>query len=179
MIPVFIAVFYIDFTGHYLAALGVFALAAFTDFLDGYIARKYNLITDLGKFLDSSADKVLVLSALILLMDAKLLCMGFIPEFIGGVSVVIILAREILISCLRMVTAKKGVAIAADKLGKVKTLLQDFAIIILLLAGHFAAGTVQTVIWIVGFSCFGLSVIMTAISGVHYFVVYGKKLESK
>ena len=179
LIPVFIAIFYVDFPGHYLVALGVFALASFTDFLDGYIARKYNLITDLGKFLDSSADKVLVLSALIIFMDAKLITLGYVPEFIGGVSVVIILAREILISCLRMITAKKGIAIAADKLGKIKTFLQDVAIIVLLLAGHFASGTLQMVIWIVGFSCFGLSVVMTAISGVHYFIVYGAKLESK
>ena len=179
LIPVFAVVFYVNFPYHYLAAAGVFAIAAFTDFLDGYIARKYNLITDLGKFLDSSADKVLVLTALILLMDADLLTAGYIPSFIGGISVSIILAREILISCLRMITAKKGIVIAADKLGKIKTLLQDFAIIILMVAGHFASGTAKVVIWIIGFSCFGLSVIMTAVSGVHYIAVYGKKLESK
>ena len=58
LIPIFVLFFYLDFTGHYLVSLGIFAIASFTDFLDGYIARKNNLVTDLGKFLDPIADKV-------------------------------------------------------------------------------------------------------------------------
>ncbi|MBO7526018.1 MAG: CDP-diacylglycerol--glycerol-3-phosphate 3-phosphatidyltransferase [Clostridia bacterium] len=131
LIPVFAAVFYVGFTGHYIVAACVFALAAFTDFLDGYIARKYDLVTDLGKFLDSSADKVLVLAALVFILDANL----FPVVILGGVMTALILAREIMISCLRMIAAAKRVVIAADKLGKIKTVLQDVALIILIVSG--------------------------------------------
>ncbi len=191
LIPAIMVTFYVNFPFHYIVSCALFGLAAFTDFLDGHIARKYNLITDLGKFLDSSADKVLVLTTLILLLDGGLLTGGVMPSFIGGVCVSLILAREILISCLRMVTAAKGVVMAADKLGKVKTTLQDISIIIFLLAGELgdkgtissmaanasAVETCHTVILFIGFALFGLAVIMTVVSGVHYLSVYGGDLE--
>lgn len=164
LIPVFAAVFYIEFTGHYFIAAAVFALAAFTDFLDGYIARKYKLVTDLGKFLDSSADKVLVLSALAFLLDAD-----FFPiKVVGGVMTALILAREIMISCLRMIAASKKVVIAADKLGKFKTVLQDVSLVALIAAG----GTSAEWLSFAGTAVLALSVIMAVVSGVHYLVVY-------
>ncbi len=173
LIPVFIALFYIDFTGHYLVACCVFAISAITDFFDGYIARKYNLITDLGKFLDSSADKVLVLSALVIICDANLL-----PTAIGGVGVVIILAREILISCLRMVSASKGLVLAADKFGKLKTLFQDITIVVVLICGHFTQGTVGVVLMWTGYSLFAISVILTIASGINYLFKNKKTLNA-
>lgn len=193
LIPVIMITFYVQFPYHYIVSCALFAIAAFTDFLDGYIARKYNLVTDLGKFLDSSADKVLVLTILILLLDAGLLTGGIFPSFIGGLCVSLILAREILISCLRMVTAAKGVVMAADKLGKTKTILQDVSIIFFFLAGEFGEdGTIKElfknsatvdgihqIILVTALVLFALAVIMTVISGVHYVLVYGKKLETK
>lgn len=193
LIPVIMITFYVRFPYHYIVSCALFAIAAFTDFLDGYIARKYNLVTDLGKFLDSSADKVLVLTILILLLDAGLLTGGIFPTFIGGLCVSLILAREILISCLRMVTAAKGVVMAADKLGKTKTILQDVSIIFFFLAGEFGEeGTIKElfknsatvdaihqIILVTALVLFALAVIMTVISGVHYVLVYGKKLETK
>ncbi len=190
LIPVIMITFYVNFPFHYIVSCALFGLAAFTDFLDGHIARKYNLITDLGKFLDSSADKVLVLTTLILLLDGGLLTGGVLPTFVGGVCVSLILAREILVSCLRMVTAAKGVVMAADKLGKVKTILQDVSIIFFLLAGELGTnGTISSqftnlsavwhsVILYIGFALFGLAVIMTVVSGIHYMAVYGGDLEA-
>lgn len=163
LIPVFALLFYIDFSGHFIAAAAVFAVAAFTDFLDGYVARKYDLVTDLGKFLDSSADKVLVLSALVLLLDK-----GLIPEIFGGVMTSLILAREIMISCLRMIAAAKNEVIQADKLGKIKTLLQDVALVILIVAGGVRAAWL---LW-TGVGLLALSVVMAVVSGFHYLVKY-------
>ncbi|MBO4572187.1 MAG: CDP-diacylglycerol--glycerol-3-phosphate 3-phosphatidyltransferase [Clostridia bacterium] len=171
LIPIFIAVFYIDFSYHYLVAAGVFAMAAFTDFLDGYFARKYNMVTDLGKFLDANADKVLVLAAVVLFVDAHLL-----PYIWGGVAVSIIIAREIMISCLRMIAATKGIVMAADKLGKIKTFLQDVSICVLLGAFGIFGNDYSNVMYIIGIVIFGLSVVMTVVSGINYLVVNRKAL---
>ena len=167
LIPFFILAFYLDFTGHYLVALGIFAVAAFTDFLDGYIARKYNLVTDLGKFLDPIADKVLVLTAMLLMLTP--VAGGLLPAVSGGIGVSIILARELIVSSFRMVAASKKVVIAADKLGKIKTISQDIALVLLLFSKAFE-GKAFEIIWIVGYGLFIFSVVMTLISGINYIV---------
>lgn len=130
LIPFFIAAIYVPFTGHYFVALAIFALASLTDFFDGKIARKYNLVTDLGKFLDPIADKVLVLSALVVMLgdiDFNVFShtLGNTGMILGGVGVVIILARELTISSLRMMAAKKGIVLAAEYIGKVKTFVTE------------------------------------------------------
>lgn len=177
LIPFFIAAIYVPFTGHYFVALAIFALAAFTDFLDGKIARKYNLVTDLGKFLDPIADKVLVLSALVVMLGD--------PNFnvfshffgnggliVGGIGVVVILARELTVSSLRMLAAKKGVVLAADYVGKVKTFVTDVAIVVLLLVGDLFLinETIGYVVDIVGLVGFLISVVLTVVSGINYLV---------
>jgi CDP-diacylglycerol--glycerol-3-phosphate 3-phosphatidyltransferase len=96
-------------------ALGLFIIASLTDFLDGYIARKHNLITDFGKFADPLADKLLVCSALICLLGL---------QKINVYVVLIIISRDFIISGFRLIAASKGVVIAADWFGKVKTALQ-------------------------------------------------------
>ncbi len=173
LIPVFIAVFYWQFDFHYLVACVVFAVSAFTDFLDGHIARKYNMITDLGKFLDSSADKVLVLAALVIICDA-----GILPKIFCGIGVSIILAREILISCLRMVAASKGLVMAADKFGKIKTLCQDITIIMVIVYAQFMESSgaqfmengAAKVLGLISIVLFTISVLLTITSGLHYFI---------
>lgn len=102
-----------------LIVLAIFLLASFTDFLDGYLARKNNIVTTFGKFLDPIADKLLVLAALIMLVE-----MGQIPAWIP----IIIAAREFLVSGIRMLAAGEGNVIAASWLGKVKTVSQMIAI---------------------------------------------------
>lgn len=176
LIPFFILTFYLDFTGHYLVSLGIFSIAAFTDFLDGYIARKYNLVTDLGKFLDPIADKVLVLSALVVMLaDPNTNLFTQFDKWIficGGIGVAIIIAREMAVSSLRMLAAKSGKVLAADKSGKIKTFFTDVTIVILLFAGDFLilAPKFGRIVNMVGLICFAISVILTVVSGVSYLV---------
>ena len=136
MIPVFVALFYINLIPYnFVLSAVVFALAALTDFLDGYIARKYDLVTDFGKFLDPIADKVLVSTALIIMLlpYAKI---EILPWY-GAICVAIIMARELIVSGFRLIAAGKGQVIAADKSGKIKTFLTDIAIVVLLVSASF------------------------------------------
>lgn len=178
LIPFFITAFYLGFfTGHYIVALGIFAIASITDFFDGYIARKYNMVTDLGKFLDPIADKVLVLSGLIVLLSDPYETnvfnqLGTIGMIYGGVGVAIIMAREMVVSSLRMMAAKKGIVLAAEMTGKIKTFFTDVTIIVLLLTGDLLtiAPSVGMIFDYIGLACFGISVILTIISGCSYLI---------
>ncbi len=107
-----------------VVALVLFCVASFTDFLDGYVARKYNQVTDFGKFVDPLADKLLVSSALILFAE---------QGAIAGWMVCVILARELIITSLRVVAANKGRVLAATWTGKVKTCVQIGGIILIYL----------------------------------------------
>lgn len=181
LIPFFIAAFYAPFTSHYFVALAIFAIASFTDFLDGKIARKYNLITDLGKFLDPIADKVLVTSALVIMVadPNNNVFTAILGEYnlgliLGGIGVVIIIARELVVSSLRMMAAKQGKVLAAEKIGKVKTFFTDVTLVVVLLASglyEFSATTeAARIIAIISLVGFGISVLLTFISGVSYLV---------
>jgi CDP-diacylglycerol--glycerol-3-phosphate 3-phosphatidyltransferase len=111
-------------TGHYYSSAAIFVLASATDALDGHIARKYNLITNFGKIMDPLADKLLVVSALVCLVELG---------DVAGWMVIVILAREFTITGLRSVAAAQGNVIAAGWSGKLKTTLQMIAITALLL----------------------------------------------
>lgn len=177
MIPVFILFFYLNFAGHYFVALAVFAIASFTDLLDGRIARKYKLVTNLGKFLDPIADKILVSAALIVLLTVP----GFFTVYLGnwaiiagGCCVAVIFGRELLVSGFRMVAADAGIVIAADKIGKFKTVSQDIAVVLLLAFGGFYELFPQSlaveIINHVGLAIFAVAAVLTIISGINYIV---------
>lgn len=140
--------------------LVIFCIASITDFLDGHIARKYNLITDFGKFIDPLADKLLVCSTMIYLIEVGRF------EFFGfslGFVLTLIIAREFAVTGLRLIASNKnGSVMAAKMLGKMKTVIQMFTIIILLLNSFE--------IEIIGFIFVILSLLLTIISGVDYFV---------
>lgn len=124
LVPVFMLVLYSNINySTYIAAL-IFIIASLTDTLDGYIARSKNMITNFGKFVDPLADKILVSAALISLVE-----LGKVPGWI----VVVIIAREFAISGFRIIAASEGITIAASPLGKIKTITQLLAIILLLL----------------------------------------------
>ena len=114
---------YFEGYGNYIA-VAIFIVASITDFLDGKIARKYNLVTNFGKFMDPLADKLLVCSALICLIQLEL-----IPAWV----VIIIIAREFIISGFRLVASDNGVVIAASYWGKFKTAFQMLTVIVLIL----------------------------------------------
>ncbi len=169
MIPIFVVVFFIPAIPYnYLISAVIFALAAFTDFLDGYIARKYKLVTNLGKFLDPIADKVLVSTALIIMLVAPLGEQVILP-FYAAIAVAIILARELIVSGFRMVAASKGIVLAADKTGKIKTVFQDISIVVLLVGADIMSEP-YSVINIIGLVLLGIATILTIISGIEYLV---------
>ena len=128
LIPFFVVFLLVDITGtaDKWIALGIFIAASLTDMADGKIARKYNLITDFGKFMDPLADKLLVCSAMICLTTPELWSADRIPAWI----VVIIIAREFTISGFRLIAAEKGVVIAASWWGKWKTTFQMIMVIL-------------------------------------------------
>lgn len=192
LIPVFIALFFVRFPYHCVAATGIFIIASFTDFLDGYIARKRNLVTDLGKFLDPIADKMLVACALfaVVAMLYSIDTLHFSEHFynarqivltiaqIGGtVCAMVILCRELMISGFRIVASSKNVVLAADKLGKIKTVLQMCALILLLPVADFYNYATQHAmqLWgdgllFAGLALLALSTVMAIASGVNYLV---------
>lgn len=122
LVPFFIAAILIDFPFHYLAALAVFGAASLTDMFDGKIARRRNLVTNFGKFSDPLADKILVLSALVCFIQAGL-C--------DAILVIVVLFREFTVTSIRLVAASEGKVVAANIWGKVKTVTQITAIIII------------------------------------------------
>lgn len=164
LVPFFVAFLLIEqIPFSCLWALVIFIIASITDFFDGYIARKHNLITDFGKFADPLADKILVISAF---------CCFIQMGIIGAVPVIIVLFREFAVTSVRLVAAAKGTVVAANMWGKAKTVSQMIAIIltiflqaVLQLMGNNDLSSIfgivtDVVIWI--------SVALTIISGVVY-----------
>lgn len=153
-----------------LIATILFAIACLTDFLDGYFARKLNQVTTLGKFLDSIADKMLVLTGLVLIVADNTIVAPY-----GVIAAIIIIFRELMISALRQLAATKNVVIAADMWGKIKANFQFFAVMIFMLFAYFMDISLLTPGWIMAFEivCYSLlfiTVLSTVISGVHYCV---------
>ena len=168
MIPVFAAVFFIRAIPYnYLIAALTFVIAASTDAIDGHIARKYKLVTNMGKFLDPIADKVLVSTAYILMLTDS----SMIPALFGGICVSVILARELIISGFRMVAASEGLVLAADKIGKTKTVFQDLSIFVLLLsADFFGMEKLSGIINTSGLVLLGIAAFLTIWSGLSYII---------
>ena len=179
LIPFFLLFMYIDFPFHYAVALVIFAAASITDALDGKIARKRGLVTNFGKFLDPRADKVLVIAALTVFVDLNDVNMGAIP-------LIIITAREFMVSGLRLLAADSGVVVAAGIWGKLKTAFTMVAIVAILfwlsLCGDFSLSlsdslvkavdnvVIPILIWI--------STILTVVSGAVYLKGYWHLIDS-
>ena len=153
LIPFFLIFIYTDFwgKGNAYIAVAIFIIASLTDLLDGKIARKYNLVTNFGKFMDPLADKLLVCSALICLIQ-----LGQLPAWV----VIIIISREFIISGFRLVAADNGIVIAASYWGKFKTTFQMIAVILMI----FNIPALKTVTFIM----LAAAVVLTIVSLVDY-----------
>lgn len=153
MIPFFVVFMLFPIAGTYdkWIALGLFIIASLTDMLDGKIARKYNLVTNFGKFMDPLADKLLVCSALICLIDT-----GAIPSWM----VIVIIAREFIISGFRLIASDNGVVIAASYWGKFKTVFQMVMICLMIADLEVLALVTDIVMWI--------ALILTVVSLLDY-----------
>lgn len=141
---------YFEGYGNYIA-VAIFIIASLTDMLDGKIARKYNLVTDFGKFMDPLADKLLVCSALICLMDV-----GKLPSW----AVIVIISREFIISGFRLIASDNGVVIAASYWGKFKTTFQMVSVVLLILDIPALAFVTTICVWI--------ALVLTIVSLVDY-----------
>ena len=161
LVPVYIVLMYAFETK--IPALIVYIIASVTDFLDGHLARKYNLVSDFGKFMDPLADKLLVTSALVIFSEQ-----GMMPAW----ATMIIIAREFAVSGLRMVAATGGKVIAAAWSGKIKTALSIVCICVMMTPLCPTGGAVNII-------CIALMVIVTVVSGVEYFIKNGKVISIK
>lgn len=135
-----------------LAALGIFILASITDFVDGYIARKYDQVSDFGKFLDPLADKLLTIAAMAMFCE-----WGQVPAW----ALMIVLTREFAVTGLRLVAVGKGVVIAAGWSGKVKTTCSMIGLCVMM-----AFPTISWLCWLM----IGVIVVTTVYSGIEYFI---------
>ena len=154
LIPVFLVILYLDFPYARCAAFGVFVVACLTDFVDGYIARHYNQVTDFGKFMDPLADKLLVMSAMAWFVQA-----GWMAAW----AFFLVIARELAVTGLRLVAVEQGRVIAAAKSGKVKTASTMVCICLMLLLSIGAYAWFDPL-------CNAVIVLTTAYSGIEYFI---------
>ena len=151
LIPVFLVLLYLPIPFHMAFALVIFILASVTDFIDGYIARHYNQVTDFGKFMDPLADKLLVMSALLWFVEA-----GRLPAW----AMLVVVAREFAVTALRLIAVERGRVIAAAWSGKIKTASTMVCICLMLVIVHPVLDGI----------CIALIIGTTIYSGVEYFV---------
>lgn len=170
MVPFFVLALLWPFPHHYLVALALFGVASYTDHLDGKLARKYHQITDFGKFMDPLADKILVISALVCFVS-----LGLCDVWL----VLLIIAREFMVTSIRLVAAGKGTVIAANNWGKIKTVSQIVAICVILLLQYIAElGSLELVqfvnqdvlmlFWAIGEIFLAIATFFAVLSGLVY-----------
>lgn len=157
LVPVFIIVFSCPTGLRTILAAVIFTIAALTDLIDGYLARRLDQVTRLGKFLDPIADKILVIAALVMLVDF---------DRVAAWIAIVIIGRELAVTGFRAIASSSGVVIAADQSGKYKMVIQTISIVFLIL--DYKRGAVDLALW--GTYLLWISMIMAVLSAVRYFV---------
>ncbi len=179
LVPVFVFFYLADFIPHgKLTALVIFCIASFTDFLDGYIARKYKVISEFGKFMDSIADKLLTTSAFVLIVAD-----GSILAPLGAIILILTIGRDFIMNGLRQVGAMNNIAIAADKMGKWKAFAQMVALPLFMFLSYekdfaFLTDAARNVVSIVSYSILGIAVALTVLSLINYLIKNKKVLKN-
>jgi CDP-diacylglycerol--glycerol-3-phosphate 3-phosphatidyltransferase len=168
LIPVFVVLFATPTPNRSLSAGLVFVVAAVTDLLDGYLARRNGQVTTLGKLLDPIADKLLVLSALILLVNV---------DRVSALVAILIIAREVAVTGIRAIAAGEGMVIAAETTGKYKMALQVVAIVLLILEGTFLSDLGN--LHLAGIGTLYLSLVLGYVSGGQYVWGFWKQVVAK
>lgn len=154
LVPVLVVLLYLNFPGHIYWALAVFIIASISDFLDGYIARHYDQVSDFGKFMDPLADKLLVVSAMMVFVEQ-----GHFPGWV----LLIVVAREFAVTGLRLIAVDNGRVIAAAWSGKIKTASTMVGLILMMLIGiPHNVSWLNTIVWII-------ILVTTVYSGAEYF----------
>jgi CDP-diacylglycerol--glycerol-3-phosphate 3-phosphatidyltransferase len=168
LIPVFIVLMMVPDPERSLSAAVIFVVAAMTDLLDGYVARKTGQITKLGRLMDPIADKLLVLSALILLVQL---------DRVTALVAILIIAREVAVTGIRAIAATEGMIISAEVTGKYKMALQVIAIVLLILEGTVVndIGNVH----LAGIVTLYLSIVLGYVSGTQYVVNFWRQVTAK
>lgn len=166
MMPIIVVLLMFPGKGTCFLAGLLFAVAGVTDLIDGWLARRENQITSLGKFLDPLADKVLVSAVLIMLVQ-----LGWVPGWVA----VLIICRDVMVTGLRAVAAEEGTVIPADKYGKLKTVLQLVAIEPLILHYPWLGIPMHET----GLVLLYISLVLTVFSGCNYFLVFYRDWQSK
>ena len=168
LIPVFVALFITPTPDRSLSAAVIFVIAAVTDMLDGYIARRTGQVTKLGKLLDPIADKLLVLSALILLVNV---------DRVSALVAILVIAREVAVTGIRAIAAGEGMIIAAETTGKYKMALQVVAIVLLILEGTGLAELGN--LHLAGIVTLYISLVLGYVSGGQYVWSFWKQVVAK
>lgn len=179
LIPFFLFFYLADFVPYgKLIATGILILACLTDAVDGYIARKYNMVTDLGKLLDPVADKAFSISALLLLVVDKI-----IPAPYGVIVAIVFIVRDFLVSGFRQIAASKNFVVAADIWGKIKSIILDIALPMMFVLSYLqiemelALSGFVLAYAIVCYSLLGISALFAVYSGINYIIKNRKVLD--
>lgn len=168
LIPVFVVLFINPTPKRSLLAGLVFVIASVTDLLDGYVARKTGQVTRLGKLLDPIADKLLVLSGLILLVQF---------DRVAALVAILIIAREVAVTGIRAIAASEGIVLVAETIGKWKMALQVIAIVVLILEGSFLP--MARPLHLLGTSLLYVALVLALVSGWQYLVSFWQQVSAK